>query len=211
LVLPLILSPENKISVLNCSYSEIYYLINNLLKLNLKIMKTLIAGAIIAAFFFCACKSKSDADDSGNYAAIFSQKIKQVALNADKALGRGEVDSAYKDCTADFTEYGNGESKTTRNLDSTKAYMKLFVRAFPDFKGENLHAYADSNTVVVTGDWSGTFKNQFRDLPPTGKSFKLPEADIFIFNKDGKITAHKSVQSETAYLYQLGIPLPASN
>jgi predicted ester cyclase len=174
-------------------------------------MKTLIAGVVIAACLFCACKSKSGADDSGNYAAIFSQKIKQVALNADKALGRGEVDSAYKDCTADFIEYGNGESKTTKNLDSTKAYMKQFVRSFPDFRIENLHAYADSNTVVVTGDWSGTFKSQFRDIPPTMKSFKAPDADIFTFNKDGKITAHRSIQSEIAILYQLGISLPTSN
>jgi predicted ester cyclase len=174
-------------------------------------MKKIITCMAMVACFLYACKNKSDADNSGNYAAIFSQKIKQVALNADKALGRGEVDSAYKDCTADFVEYGNGESKTTKNLDSTKAYMKQFVTAFPNYKGDNLHAYADSNTVVVTGDWSGTFTNPFRDLPPTQRSFKVPEADIFTFNKDGKITAHKSVQSETAYLYQLGIPLPTNN
>lgn len=166
--------------------------------------------AMVACFLY-ACKNKSDADNSGNYAAIFSQKIKQVALNADKALGRGEVDSAYKDCTADFAEYGNGESKTTKNLDSTKAYMKLFVRSFPDFRIENLRAFTDSNTVVVTGDWSGTFKNQFREIRPTLKSFKIPDADIFTFNKDGKIIAHRSIQSETSILYQLGIPLPSNN
>ncbi|GAC1302044.1 MAG: hypothetical protein NVSMB24_05940 [Mucilaginibacter sp.] len=171
-------------------------------------MKKIITGLAIAACFFCAYKSKSGADDSGNYAAIFSNRIKQVALNADKALAKGEVDSAYRDCTVNFAEYGNGESNTTRNLDSTKAYMKLFVRSFPDFKIENLHAYADSNTVVVTGDWSGTFKNQFRDIAPTMKTFKIPDADIFTFNKDGKITAHRSVQSEITILYQLGISLP---
>ncbi|MDB5124076.1 MAG: hypothetical protein JWP94_2205 [Mucilaginibacter sp.] len=172
-------------------------------------MKKIITAMAIAACFLYACKNKSNADRN-DYSSI-SERNKQVALKADRALGRGEVDSAYKDCTADFIEYGNGESKTTKNLDSTKAYMKLFVRSFPDFRIDNLHAYADSNSVVVTGDWSGTFKSQFRDIPPTMKSFKAPDADIFTFNKDGKIIAHRSIQSETTILYQLGISLPANN
>jgi len=41
-------------------------------------------------------------------------------------------------------------------------------------------------------------------MKPTGKSFKVMDADIFIFNKQGKITAHKSIQSIGTYIGPAG-------
>ena len=87
-----------------------------------------------------------------------------------------------------------------------KIDMKNFMFAFPDFKVEDLVAYADSSSVVVLGNWSGTFRGEYMNMSPTNKSYKSPDADIYTFNKDGKITSHKSIQSDATFTSQLSIP-----
>ncbi len=81
--------------------------------------------------------------------------------------------------------------------------MKDFFAAFPDVKGDSLVFLGQGDTVVVMGTWSGTFKGGMGRMKPTGKKFKVFDEDIFSFNKDGKITSHRSVQSENTYISQV--------
>jgi predicted ester cyclase len=85
--------------------------------------------------------------------------------------------------------------------------MKGWLDAFPDYKGENLMAIADGDKVAVLRDWSGTFKKDFMGMKATGKIFKAKDVDIFTFNDAGKITKHRSVQSMTTLMQQLGVPM----
>jgi outer membrane murein-binding lipoprotein Lpp len=174
-------------------------------------MKKIIFGAAaVAVLFLSACNSKTGTtaktDDS---TATTLAKNKQTALNSDLAFNKGDIDAAYKDYAADFVEYGDGTSKPRKNIDSLKIDNKAFLVAFPDAKGEKLHAVAEGDTVMITGVWTGTFKKDYRKMKATGKSFKSPDVDIFTFNKDGKITSHSNIQSYILALYQLGVPMPA--
>jgi predicted ester cyclase len=171
------------------------------------IMKKLLIGLAVGAGFLAACNSKTTVTASAGVDSTLI-KNKATALASEWAMIKKDVDGAYKDCTPDFVDYGNGEGKPMKNLDSLKASFKDFIAAFPDLKAEDVKAYADSNTVVVTGIWSGTFTKEFMKIAPTHKMYKAPDADIFTFNKDGKITSHKSIQSEATYFAQLGITPP---
>ncbi|MDB5004157.1 MAG: hypothetical protein JWQ34_2382 [Mucilaginibacter sp.] len=172
-------------------------------------MKKIILGAAaVAALFLSACNSKTGTTaKTGDSTATTLAKNKQTALNSDLAFNKGDVDGAFKDYATDFVEYGEGSSKPIKNVDSLKINLKQFFASFPDFKGEKLHAVAEGDTVIITGIWGGTFKNQFMKMKATGKSFKSPDVDIFTFNKDGKITSHSSIQSNISAMYQLGVPL----
>ncbi len=171
-------------------------------------MKKIITGMAVAVFFLSACKTSPGTEVKGiDSAALKLEKNKQTAINSDLAFNKKDIDGIFKDCTPDYVEYGNGESKPMK-LDSIKANIKNLFVGFPDFKVENLHAIAAGDTVIIIADWSGTFKNQFMKMKPTGKAYKAPDADIFTFNKDGKITSHKSIQSDETYFMQLGIPMP---
>jgi steroid delta-isomerase-like uncharacterized protein len=167
-------------------------------------MKKLIFSMAAAACIFTACK----APVAGSDAPSAMDKNKQTALAAEAGFNKHDADAVFKDCSADFVDYGNGGGKPMKNLDSMKMNLKNFMAAFPDFKGENLAAYADSSSVIVTGTWSGTFKSEFMKIPATGKSYKAMDGDIYTFNKEGKITSHKSIQSDADFFYQLGIPMP---
>ncbi len=172
-------------------------------------MKRLIPGMAIAFCLLAACTGKSNVTVSAtDSTATYLKKIKQVALSSDSAFTKKDVTTLVKDYAPGFIEYGNGDSKPITNIDSIKATTKSFFEAFPDFKGENLQAVAEDSTVIITGTWSGTFKMEFMKIKPTNKTYKTFDADIFTFNKAGKITSHKSIQSDATFFSQLGIPIP---
>jgi len=176
-------------------------------------MRKLIILLPAIAILFSYCKQNSATVANGASAdsiAVTLARNKKVALASDEAFNAKNIDAIYKDCAPGFVDYGNGATAPVSNIDSLKYYMTNFLAAFPDFKVQNLHAVAQGDTVIVTGQWSGTFKKDFMGMKPTYKAFNATDADIFTFNKDGKITSHRSIQSEATYFSQLGIPIPKS-
>ncbi|MES2427152.1 MAG: ester cyclase [Bacteroidota bacterium] len=173
-------------------------------------MKKIILSAAIAVLFLSACNQKAEITAKTiDTTATLLERNKQTALNSDLAFNKHDVEASVKDYAAGFVEYGNGSGKVMKNIDSIKTSTKEFFTAFPDFKGDDFHVFAAGDTVIITGVWTGTFKSEFMKIKPTGKSFKAPDADIFTFNKEGKITSHRNIQSNSTFFVQLGIPIPA--
>jgi predicted ester cyclase len=135
---------------------------------------------------------------------IILEKNKAAALASVEALGAGKMDEAFKDAATDVVDYGDGTMPPVKGLDSIKSMVKLFMAAFPDYKGENFIVIGDGNQVAVFADYSGTFKNPLMGIKPTGKSFKLKDVDLFTFNDAGKITEHRSVQSNKTLMDMVG-------
>ncbi len=128
------------------------------------------------------------------------EKNKAAALASVQAFNSAKLDDAFKDVTADAVDFGDGTMKPVKGVDSIKAGAKEFLNAFPDYKGENFLVLGDGNHVAIFADWSGTFKNPFMGMKPTGKSFKEKDVDLFTFNDEGKVTEHRSVQSSRAIM-----------
>ena len=171
-------------------------------------MKKLILATAIAGLFLASCSNKATTTGSAaDSTAIYLKKITQVAMTSDSAFGKKDAATAMKDYAANFVEYGS-DGKAITNLDTLKKGAASFFDAFPDFSASKLHATSADSTVVIIGEWSGTFKKEYMKIKPTNKSFKVWDADIFTFNKAGKITTHKSVQSEATFFSQLDITMP---
>ena len=131
-------------------------------------------------------------------------KNKATALASLQAFCSGKMDEAFKDVTTDAVEYGDGSMAPVKGLDSIKSMGKVYMAAFPDYKGENFLVIGDGNQVAIFGDYSGTFKNPLMGMKPTGKTFKLKDVDLFTFNDAGKITEHRSVQSNKTMMEMIG-------
>jgi predicted ester cyclase len=132
------------------------------------------------------------------------EKNKTTALMSVQAFSSGKMDEAFKDVTPDAVDYGDGSMAPVKGLYSIKSMVKVFMVAFPDYKGENLLVIGDGNHVAVFGDYSGTFKNPLMGMKPTNKSFKEKDVDLFTFNEEGKITEHRSVQSGKTMMEMVG-------
>jgi predicted ester cyclase len=131
------------------------------------------------------------------------EKNKATALASVQAFNAGKADAVLQDFATDGVDYGNGEMAPVKGLDSAKVYLKQFMDAFPDMKGENFMVIGDGNHVAVFGDWSGTFKGAMGKMKPTGKMFKVKDVDLYTFNDAGKITEHRSIQSNATIMSQI--------
>ena len=148
----------------------------------------------------------SENKDATTSASAKAEKNRQTALASVKAFNAHDVDAIMKDAAADAVDYGDGSMAPTKSADSVKAAIKAWMASFPDVKGENLEAFSneDGSKVVVIGEWSGTFKNDFMGMKATGKSYKLWDGDLFTFNDEGKMTSHRSIQSNMTPMMQVG-------
>lgn len=175
-------------------------------------MKKIILSLSLLAMVCIVSSCTNDADKtaaaaSGNTKASIDSadwKNKQTAIASMAAIMAHNADEVLKNAAADAIDYGDGSMPPAKGIDSIKAGLKAFLNAFPDYKGENLMYTAEGNTVIITGDWSGTFKNDFWGMKATGKSFKVKDADILTFNAEGKITSHSSIQSNSTMLTMVG-------
>jgi len=164
-----------------------------------------------AACLLSACGGKTGSGSSAaDSTAMMVQKNKQTAMAAEMALNKHDLDGVFKDCAPDFVDYGTGEAKPAKT-DSAKASFKQFIAAFPDIKGDSLVYLGQGDTVVVMGTFTGSFKAALGPMKPTGKSFKVFDEDIFSFNKDGKITSHRSIQPMSTYFSQVGATMPPAH
>lgn len=181
-------------------------------------MKKVHLLAFAACLFFAACNDgatttgDSPNDSTGNSTKMTQEdkeeRNKNVVLESMAAMNNHNPDDVLKNVTADGVDYGDGSMPAVKGIDSVKAGMKGFLAAFPDYKGDNLEAVADGDKVMVYGDWSGTFKNDFMGMKATGKSFKVKDVDIFTLNDEGKITSHRNVLPWSAIMEQVGAKMP---
>ena len=171
----------------------------------------------IVTLLFLACNNDKTSDTTNgtdsasngmNSKPDMKERNKETAMASEKAANDHNTDEVLKNVTADFVDYGDGSMPPIKGSDSAKAFVKMFMASFPDYKGENLMALADGDHVAVIGDWSGTFKKDLMGMKATNKQFKVKDVDIFTFNSDGKITEHRSIQSLDNILKQLGTSMP---
>lgn len=171
----------------------------------------LIASAAICIIAACNNKPSTAENASDTAQASMStsktdmlEKNKQTALATQQAINDHNVDGVMKDAAQDMVDYGDGNGAPVKGVDSCRAFVNMFLTAFPDLKGENLMAIAEGKHVAVFGDWSGTFKGEMMGMKPTGRTFHVKDVDLFTFNDEGKITEHRSVQSFQTMMMQVG-------
>ena len=121
-------------------------------------------------------------------------------------INKRNANDMLKDWDAKSLDYGDGSDKPMP-LDSVKSMMSTWFTAFPDFKGENLQYVAEGDMVMVYGDYSGTWKADLMGQKPTGKQFKMHDADVYKLNADGKIIEHRNVQPFSAIAQQVGMKM----
>jgi len=173
-------------------------------------MKKLLLSGFLFCIVFLACKSKQEtasappAEADASTAAVTKQeRNKQVVMKSIDDYLKGDIDAMMSTSTVDGVDYGDGSMHEIKGLDSMKSSIKSWLANFESYKGENLHAYASGDSVLVLGDWSGKFKTDFMGMKTAGKTFKVTDVDIFEMTDDGKIKSHRAVQSFNTIMSQM--------
>ena len=171
--------------------------------------KMVVVLAVIAAGMMVACNNAAEQpavvkDNTDSIKAAKLEHNKATAMASVEGVNAHNVDQVLKDAAPDVTDFGDGSMKPTKSVDSLKSGIQGWLNAFPDVHGSNLTAVADGDWVMVWGEWTGTFKNDWAGMKATGKSYKYKDVDIFKFNDEGKITEHHSIQSPMTMMTMVG-------
>jgi predicted ester cyclase len=97
---------------------------------------------------------------------------------------------------------------TLEGIEAFIAHENIFTRAFPDAAVELVSSVESGDMVMTEGFFTGTHTGPLAspqgEIPPTGKSLRLPFADVFAI-RDGKIAEHRIYYDQIDFLTQLGL------
>lgn len=144
-----------------------------------------------------------------NHQESKQERNKRIVLARMHGFETGNVDSVIRaeNTVVDFIDRREG-SVPKKGIQNARAGLLQLMRAFPDYKGTNFMAVAEGDDVLVYGEWSGTWKNDFLGQKATGKSFKTNDVAILKLNSEGKVLEHHGIQPFVTIAKQVGMRLP---
>jgi steroid delta-isomerase-like uncharacterized protein len=103
----------------------------------------------------------------------------------------------------DFVEHETMPGMPT-GKEAPRAFMEMFVAAFPDMQMTPDVIVAEGDLVATKGTVKGTHSGEFMGIPATGKSFEVQFMD-FVRIRDGQAIEHWGVTDTAAMMEQLGL------
>jgi len=141
---------------------------------------------------------------------ILDQQETKVNIYVDSCWNKHKTISIHELMTDDFTRNLNGITVANGSVE-LEAYIKSFIRAFPNLKIEVDTMIQKDRQIVTTWTFEGTNTGKFAECLPTGKKAKVSGVTLFQFNKDGKILREDTYYNELYLLQQLGYTLNSPN
>lgn len=183
----------------------------NLSNLKNKIMKKILLACTVS-LFAVACNNESTESPKENDAAaakeMKEERNKKIIMASMEAMQKLDADAMLKDIAPDAMDYGDGSMPPQKSADSVKKMVNVWIGAMESMKADDLTMVADGDRVWVYAKFSGKFKSDMMGMPTTGKTYTIPDVDMFLLNEEGKVIEHRSVQSGEVMMRQLGIEPP---
>ena len=170
--------------------------------------QTIFVLAVLLMFTACNNEPAAETESPATAKDAKEERNKEIVKSTLVALQSLNLDTMLKDLAPDAVDYGDGSMPAVKGADSIKYYIGMWLNSMESFKVDDPVIIADDNRVWVYGISSGKFKSDLMGMPTAGKSYKIPDVDMFVLNDEGKITEHRSIQSSETMLKQMGIEMP---
>jgi steroid delta-isomerase-like uncharacterized protein len=128
---------------------------------------------------------------------------KETLRRLYEAINRGDFPALDHIFAEDYVEHEPLFSWISPTCEGAKQYVRLLRQAFPDIHLEVLDMAADKDKVWTRVRLTGTQKEEFDGIPPTGKKVEVERMDIYRFGQN-RIVEHWSVMEQMALFQQLG-------
>jgi predicted ester cyclase len=97
--------------------------------------------------------------------------------------------------------------RTTEGIEAITASVKRMRMAMPDMYSRIEAIVAEGDKVACYIKWGGTHKGPMMKIPPTGKTVKLEQIDMYRI-EDGKVIERRVAGDRLSLLEQLGVAPP---
>ncbi|MBI3361031.1 MAG: ester cyclase [Chloroflexi bacterium] len=103
------------------------------------------------------------------------------------------------------SDYTSHEEETPRQIgiEGFKELVGSFRAAFPDARFVIEHTVAEGDKVVTWGYFTGTHRGPLEGIPPTGKSVRVKDVDLYRL-RDGKVAEAWTHVDQLGMMQQLG-------
>ena len=128
----------------------------------------------------------------------------EVAKKLYNYLDKVNLDSVRVLCSPDVKIYY--QSGPPSSFNDIEPLMKLFYKAFPDYKHGIEDIFAENDKVVIRIGYSGTLIDTFMDIKPSGQKFAYKGIHIFQLSNN-KVINWWAVEDELGMMTQLGMEL----
>jgi predicted ester cyclase len=134
-----------------------------------------------------------------------------LARHALELMDEGKLDEWEETMQPDCAFTGPGSTLHGRR--AIREFVEGFKQAFPDVRHTLDSVYAAGDTVIVevtlTATHAGPLRSPAGEIPPTGRSIRLAEAQV-IELRDGKAASMRTYFDRMDMLAQLGLMSSAS-
>lgn len=154
-----------------------------------------------------SCQDKQVAEELKKYQAIDTLKAANIEVVQDlyRLLDEVNLDAAEALLTPESVIYYQSMEEPG-HFGDMKPLVEIYYKAFPDYKHNIESIFASGDMVVARITYSGTHKETFMEIPPTGNKFAYK--GIFIFQlADQRILKMWGVEDELTMMRQLGLEL----
>ena len=127
------------------------------------------------------------------------EENKDLVIKLFKCFDEGDFQAGRALLHKDFREQG-----TSDTIDEFIERRKGFYRTFPDGTDQFEHVVAEGNLVATTGSISGTHRNTFMGVAPTGKRVSMRVWHLHRVAQ-GKIIEHGAVAELHVLMRELGV------
>jgi len=81
---------------------------------------------------------------------------------------------------------------------------RTLFESFPDILFEIENVYGDNDNIVTFYNWTGTHKNDYKNIAPTGKNIKVTGVSVYLL-KNGKVINSIAIPDKLIFFQQLGL------
>ncbi len=131
-------------------------------------------------------------------------QLKDVMFRLYEAMNRGDYPALDHIISDEYVEHEPMPPRVSSNREGVKQYVRLLRTAFPDVQFDIRDIVAEKDKVWSRVVMTGTQREEFDGIPPTGKPVQMEMVDIYRFSRN-RIIEHWSVTDQLSLLQQLGV------
>jgi predicted ester cyclase len=169
-----------------------------------KCLSSIMAALILLIVVSCQDNLTKEQLTKFQQAELMKTNNIEIAKKLYNYLDKVNLDSVRVLCSPDVKIYY--QSGPPASFNDIEPLMKLFYKAFPDYKHGIEDIFAENDKVVIRIDYSGTLIDTFMYIKPSGQKFTYKGIHIFQLSNN-KVINWWAVEDELGMMTQLGMEL----
>jgi steroid delta-isomerase-like uncharacterized protein len=138
--------------------------------------------------------------------AEVEEQNKEIVRHFIEELNKGNLGIVEEVYAPDYVFFSPSNTPKPKSREEVIEFGKMVLTAFPDANWSIKELFATGDKIIVWNIFSGTNKEEFQGIPPTGNKVEIGSILIFRF-QNGRIVEEREEADSLGLMQQLGMEL----